>query len=141
MLHALPLLVGTLLALAVALFANLIGFDRDRAFYPTVLIVVGSFYVLFATMAGDPSAITLEILFFAIFASIATAGFRISMWFVIAGLALHGLFDFVRNSWLPGSGVPSFWPAFCGSYDVVAAVVLAMLLKAQRERHDREPSS
>src|SRR5262249_5375062 len=34
--------------LAVAGFAVIIGFDRECAFYPTVLIVIASYYVLFA---------------------------------------------------------------------------------------------
>ena len=34
------LLVGALLAFAVGLLATAIGLDRDRAFYPTVMIVI-----------------------------------------------------------------------------------------------------
>ena len=34
-------LVAVILGLVVAGFAATSGFDRDRAFYPTVLIVVG----------------------------------------------------------------------------------------------------
>lgn len=127
-------LVGSVLAVGVALFARLVGFDRDRAFYPTVLVVVGALYVLFATMAENPSGIMLEVPFFVLFAALAVIGFKTSMWWVVGGLALHGLFDFVRQSWLPGSGVPSFWPAFCGSYDVVAAAGLAVLLRLDRGR-------
>jgi hypothetical protein len=41
-------LIGVILSLAVAGFAAVIGFDRERAFYPTVLIVIASYYVLFA---------------------------------------------------------------------------------------------
>lgn len=36
-------LIGLGLAVAVAIFARIAGFDRDRAFYPTVLIVVASY--------------------------------------------------------------------------------------------------
>ena len=36
------LLVGVLLAVAVGLFATGLGLDRDRAFYPTVMIVIAS---------------------------------------------------------------------------------------------------
>lgn len=36
--------VGTVLALLTALFGRLSRFDRDRAFYPTVLIVIASYY-------------------------------------------------------------------------------------------------
>ena len=45
-----PFAVGLALSFAVALLAKSAGLDRDRAFYPTVLIVVGSYYVLFAAM-------------------------------------------------------------------------------------------
>ena len=38
----LPYVVGIVLSIAVALFARRVGFDRDRAFYPTVVIVVAS---------------------------------------------------------------------------------------------------
>ena len=35
-------LIGTGLALSVSLLARFVGLDRDRAFYPTVLIVIAS---------------------------------------------------------------------------------------------------
>ena len=35
-------LVAVILGLVVAGFATMSGFDRDRAFYPTVLIVIAS---------------------------------------------------------------------------------------------------
>jgi hypothetical protein len=35
-----PYVVGIVVSLGVALFARRVGFDRDRAFYPTVLIVI-----------------------------------------------------------------------------------------------------
>jgi hypothetical protein len=38
-------LIGLILSLAVAGSAVAIGFDRERAFYPTVLIVIASYYV------------------------------------------------------------------------------------------------
>jgi hypothetical protein len=43
-------LTGLLLSVAVARFATAIGLDRERAFYPTVLMVIASYYVLFAAM-------------------------------------------------------------------------------------------
>ena len=46
-----PYAIGIVLSLSVALFASRVGFDRDRAFYPTVLIVIASYYVLFAAMS------------------------------------------------------------------------------------------
>ena len=45
--------VGIVLALLTVLLARLVGFDRDRAFYPTILVVIASYYVLFAVMGGS----------------------------------------------------------------------------------------
>ena len=39
-------LIGLILSLAVAGSAAVIGFDRERAFYPTVLIVIASYYCI-----------------------------------------------------------------------------------------------
>ena len=40
-----PYLIGIVLSVGVALFARCVEFDRDRAFYPTVLMVIASYYV------------------------------------------------------------------------------------------------
>jgi len=127
------LVIGAVMAMGVGVFAHVIGYDRDRSFYAAVLTVVGSMYVLFAVMAGG-KGLPLEVAFFCGFAVLAAAGFRTSLWLVSAGLALHGLFDWVRHAHLPGPGAPAWWPAFCGAYDVVAATGLAVLLLSRRER-------
>lgn len=88
------LIIGSASALGVGLFGHAIGYDRDRAFYATVLTVVGVFCVLFAVMAGG-SGVLLEIGFFGVFAAHAAIGFRRSPWIVAGGLALHGVFDLV----------------------------------------------
>ena len=38
--------VGIDLALAISALATAVGFDRDRAFYPVVAIVIASYYSL-----------------------------------------------------------------------------------------------
>lgn len=129
-----PALIGAGLAVAVVIFARLVGLDRDRAFYPVVLIIVGSYYVLFAVMAGGAGHLPPELLMFGLFAAGAVLGFRTSLWIVAVGLAAHGLFDFVRGDLLPGVGIPARWPAFCGAFDLTAAVLLAaMILWMQRK--------
>jgi len=52
--------VGIVLSLGVAMFARGIGFDRERSFYPTVLIVIASYYVLSAVMSGSTHALVTE---------------------------------------------------------------------------------
>ena len=125
-------LIGAGLAVAVGLFAWLVGFDRSRVFYPVVLIVVASYYLLFAVMGGS-AALATELLLFAAFAAVAVLGFRFSLWLAAAGLLAHGLMDFVQGSLVDNPGVPVWWPAFCLGYDVAAAAFLAVLLRGRRE--------
>jgi hypothetical protein len=56
----LPYVVGIVLSIGVALFARLVRLDRDRAFYPTVTIVIASYYVLFGAMTGSVQTVVLE---------------------------------------------------------------------------------
>ncbi len=129
-----PAVIGTLAALAVGVFATVSRLDRDRAFYPTVTIVIATYYVLFAILGGSTRALVLELLLAGAFAAAATLGFRRSLWLVAIALAAHGVFDFVHGAIVSNPGVPTWWPAWCLTYDVVAAVYLAWLLKSGRVR-------
>ncbi len=127
-------LVGALLAISVGLFATGVGLDRDRAFYPTVTIVIASCYALFAVMGASTHTLVLESLAGVVFLLAAVYGFRSSLWVVVAALAAHGIFDLVHGSAIPNPGAPTWWPEFCLAYDVTAAVYLAWLLKSGRIR-------
>ena len=120
--------IGSVLAVVVSLFARMVKLDRDRAFYPTVLIVVGSYYVLFAAMSGSLPVVMAETVLMMVFVAAAVAGFRWNLWIVAAGLAGHGVFDLFGRGIVRNTGVPEWWPAFCGAYDVCAGVCLAWFL-------------
>jgi len=124
----LPYVVGVVLSIGVAFFARRVGFDRDRAFYPTVMIVIASYYVLFAVMSGSVETVLLESIIMALFAVAAVAGFKGSAWIVVAALAGHGVQDAVHGHIVANAGVPAWWPAWCLAYDVGAAAVLAWIL-------------
>jgi len=129
-----PLLVAVSLALAVGLLATGLGLDRDRGFYPTVTIVIASYYALFAVMGASTHALVLESLVGAAFLTAAALGFRRSLWLVVGALAAHGVFDLVHGELISNPGVPGWWPQFCLAYDVTAAVYLAWLLNSGRVR-------
>lgn len=128
------LVVGGLLAIAVGLFATGIGLDRDRAFYPVVTIVIAFLYSLFAVMGASTHALVLESLVGTVFLAAAVLGFKSSLWFVVAALAAHGIFDLIHAAVISNPGVPGWWPQFCLTYDVTAAAYLAWLLKSGRVR-------
>ena len=123
-----PYLIGLILAIAVCLFALLTGFDRDRAFYSTVVIVVAHYYILFAAMGATAHVLLAECLGAAAFIALAVIGFKTSQWITAAALAGHGIYDFFHHLIIQNPGVPIWWPAFCMSFDVLAGAILAMLL-------------
>jgi len=120
--------IGFVMALAAGGYATALRLDRDRAFYPTVMIVIAFYYVLFAVMGGSSRALVAESLIAGIFVLAASLGFRSSLWVVVAALAAHGLQDFVHARLVVNPGVPAWWPAWCGAYDVAAAGYLAWRL-------------
>jgi hypothetical protein len=121
-------LIGVVLALAVCIFALLTGFDRDRAFYSTVVIVVAHYYILFATMGTSKSVLLTESAGAAVFIVLAVIGFKKSLWITAAALAGHGVFDVFHHLVIHDPGVPVWWPGFCMSFDVLAGAFLALLL-------------
>jgi hypothetical protein len=130
----LPYVVGLVLSIGVAVFARAVGFDRDRAFYPTVLIVIASYYVLFAVMSGSVETVLVESIVMALFAVAAVAGFKGSAWIVVAALAAHGVQDAFHGHIIANAGVPAWWPAWCLAYDVGAAGALAWIV-VRRDSH------
>ncbi|MBS1793293.1 MAG: hypothetical protein JSS81_05535 [Acidobacteria bacterium] len=127
-----PYLVGVVLAVAVAIFARLVKLDRDRAFYPTVMIVIALLYGLFGVIGGSDRALAAESVFILAFVAASVVGFKRNLWIVAAALFAHGVFDFFHGLVISNPGVPLWWPMFCGTYDVVAAVVLGWLLQSSR---------
>jgi hypothetical protein len=135
-----PYAVGVVLALLTVILARSVGFDRDRAFYPAIVIIVAHYYVLFAVMGGSTTALIVESAVMAAFVAVAVLGFKFNVWLVVAALAGHGVFDFVHGYLVTNPGVPAWWPPFCLAYDVTAAAALAWLT-IRRGRDTTEPET
>ena len=111
-------IIGAALAVALSIFGKLTGYEKDRSFFSTLLIVIASYYLLFAVLDGSVSTILIEIAVAAFFYLLAVwGGFRFPV-IVGAGIALHGLFDFMYGYLYVNNGVPVWWPAFCAGIDI-----------------------
>ena len=121
-------MIGAGLAVVVCAFAMLAGFDRDRVFYPTLLTVIATYYILFAVMASSTPALIIESAVAGTFLVLAVAGFKKNLWLIVAALAGHGVFDLFHHLFIQNPGVPVWWPGFCLSFDVLAGGFLAVLL-------------
>lgn len=125
------LLIGIVLALLVSLVASMVGLDRDRAFYPTVLAVIATYYGLFALIGESTRALVLESAVLGIFLVAVVLGFKRSLWIIVIALIAHGLFDLVHGHLIANPGVPGWWPAFCMAYDLTAGACLAWLMRTR----------
>ena len=121
-------IVGMALALLVCGAASWLGMDRDRVFYPLILIVIASYYVLFAVIDGSDKALLSEIAISAVFTGITVVGFKRNLWLVAGALAGHGVLDFFHHALVHNTGVPRVWPGFCLAFDLTAAVFVGCVL-------------
>ncbi len=127
----LPIIIGIILAVVMAFLARVTNFDRDRSYYAVVLIVIATYYVLFACMANE--AIVAEILVASVFSVIAIAGALRWPLLIGIGIILHGVFDLLHGHIISNSGVPVWWPAFCASIDIVLGVWVIYLTKTKKD--------
>jgi len=127
-----PVLVGVLSAVAIAALARSTGFDRDRSFYATVLVIIPSYYIVFAVMGGSRQALVWELAAAVAFSTVAILGALHLPLLVGVGIVAHGLFDLVHYMMIQDAGVPDWWPGFCGSLDVVLGLWVMGLSRSER---------
>jgi uncharacterized membrane protein HdeD (DUF308 family) len=75
--------------------------------------------VLFAVLGGSRHALGWELVIGVVFSAVAIIGALVLPALVGIGIIAHGLFDLVHDVLITNSGVPTWWPSFCGSIDVL----------------------
>lgn len=124
--------VGVALALGVCGAASWLGMDRERVFYPTMMVTIASYYLAFALIDGRTPVLLAETALLALFTGVAVLGFKRNLWLVVGAIAGHGVMDAVHHHLVQNAGVPSSWPGFCLAFDVAAALSLALVLARRR---------
>ncbi len=121
---------GAVAAACVCAFGTLVGYDRDRAYYPMVLALLTM--VSTAVAAADTSlgSVARDLGVFAAFLAVAVLGYRTSLWLVIAGFLAHAAIATARASALIDVGGPAWWTASSFSFDLVVGVYLGWKLQA-----------
>src|SRR3954469_15666632 len=120
-----PMLAGVAVGLLQAATPLVFWWLDSATVYALGLVVIASVYVGFAVADGRPRVIAVESGVTFAFVVVAAAAVTGSPWFLVAGLAGHGLKDlwqhrshFVANT--------RWWPPFCMVVDwVVAAIIVA----------------
>jgi len=134
-------LVGLTLALLFCAAAAWLRTDRERVFYPAVVMTVASYYLAFAVIDGRPEVMLLEVLIAAAFIVAAVLGFKRNPWIAVVALGGHGVMDAFHHHLVHNSGVPPSWPGFCGTFDVAAAVIVAWLMRARARGVPPQPAA
>jgi hypothetical protein len=129
-------IVGLTLALVFCGAAAVLGMDRERVFYPAVVMAVASYYLAFAVVDGRNEVMLFEVAIAAVFIVAAVLGFKFNPWIAVVALGGHGVMDTFHHHLVHNSGVPASWPGFCATFDVVAALIVAgpMLVRARMRR-------
>jgi len=126
-----PVVVGVLLAVGIAALGKFTRFDEDRSFYSTVLVIIASYYVLFGVVGGSGHALVWELVIAVAFSTVAILGALHAPVLVGTGIMAHGLFDLVHDGIIYNSGVPTWWPSFCGSIDVPLGLWVMILTRSR----------
>ena len=131
----LPAFFGVALSFATIIVVRSVGMTSERSLFPSALIAIASFYVVFAIETGQTNIIILNVIVTVVFILMAIIGFVKSLWFVVFGLFAHGVFDAIYA--ISGmSPAPGWWGMFCIVIDILWALALAALI-IQKEVNSR----
>jgi len=119
----LPFLIGIGLTIAVLGVNAAIGLHKERGVWPSLLIAIAAFYVVFAFEHSDHSGIALQSVIALGFMALALIGYKSSLWLIVAGLVLHGIFDAVSLAYT-ANPAPNWWGPFCIGVDGLLALML-----------------
>jgi hypothetical protein len=128
-LSMLAALIGVVLSILLIVSAKFTRFDRDTSFYPSILIFIACFYILFAVMAGH--SIVREVSIASVFFFLALFGAYKSLLVVSFAIALHGVYDILHVILFKETVAPTWWAPFCAAVDFVVGIWVMYLSKKQ----------
>ncbi len=126
-----PLAIGAVMGAALILSLHNIGALAERSGMAVLLGAIALFWPVFAVQANASALlIAVHCIFFMLFAALAAYGFRTSATLIAIGIMSHGAFDAIAL--FTGHPGPVWWPAFCGSLDVIAGGLLLYLIRTEK---------
>jgi len=115
------LVFGLVLSILVVLWFRARRLERSKWAYPVLLATFPAYYWVFALCASDRTALRYELLVGLAFLAIAYVGNRVRTFATLLllgiGYIAHGAYDLFHHELFINSGVPTWWPEFCGSVD------------------------
>lgn len=132
------LAIGLFVAVIVVLRFRARKLERTKWAYPMFLATFPIYYWVFAVYASDYTALLHEIAASAAFLVIAYVAYKFrsfaTLLLLAVGYVAHAAYDVYHDSLFSNSGVPTWWPEFCGSVDVLVGGYVAYLAFALHRR-------
>ena len=112
--------------------------EKTKWAYPMFLATFPVYYWFFAAYASDYSALLNELMASTVFLAIAYVTYKFrsfaTLLLLAVGYVAHAAYDFYHDALFVNSGVPTWWPEFCGSVDVLIGGYVAYLAFSLRRR-------
>jgi len=125
------LFVGIIIAVYVVVRFRETKLERKAWAYPSLIATFPVYYWVFALYGSDLQVFYKEIWVGTIFVSLIFVSLKIKRSMGLLLLAVtcisHAVYDVVHDELFTNSGVPSWWPEFCGSIDVLIGFYLVYL--------------
>jgi hypothetical protein len=125
------LVTGVVIAIAVVVLFKAWGLETTKWAYPVLLAEFPINYWAFAIYGSDPAALFKEILVGLAFLAVAFIAYKfrslVTLLLLAAGYALHAAYDFSHDWFFANAGVPTWWPEFCATVDVLIGAYIVYL--------------
>ena len=136
------LAIGIFIAVIVVLRFKSRRLEKTKWAYPIFLATFPVYYWVFAVYVSDYTALLHEFMASTAFLAIAYVAYKFRSFATLLLLAIgyvaHAAYDFYHDAFFINPGVPTWWPEFCGSVDVLIGgyvVYLAFSLRNSRKAH------
>lgn len=123
--------IGVVIAVLVVLRFKARKLEKTTWAYPIFLATFPVYYWTFAVYASDYAALLKEFMVGVAFLVVAYIAYKFksfaTLLLLAVGYVIHAAYDFYHDLFFVNAGVPTWWPEFCGSVDVLIGGYIAYL--------------
>jgi hypothetical protein len=124
-------LIGFGLAVATCIVLSMLSAELSRDVTAILLTLIASIYIGFSLASNGQLPLIKQIIDCAFFITLALLGMWLSWWFLVAGLGLHGVWDYLHHGKYGQGIIPRWYATFCLVYDWVVALFIAIMYAAR----------
>jgi hypothetical protein len=124
-------LIGFGLAVATCIVLGMLPAELSRDVTAIFLTLIASIYTGFSLASNRQLPLIKQIIGCTFFITLALLSMWLSWWFPVAGLGLHGVWDYLHRGKHGQGIIPCWYVPFCGVHDWVVALFIAVMYSAR----------